>query len=262
MTDPVTGPGTDTGLEPLLSAAGVTAYLRRIWQEHAVGLVYDGHMHHVRVATPYGERYGRDAVVADTVQELAAFPNLRFRAAGTVWAEGAVRAEGRGLYVSHLALRAAHNTGFSRYGPPTGRRVRYLAATDLLIQNGRVAEMWRVHDGLGLTRQLGLSDEAAVRAVTAQHTALSRLHGSGALEPHTQEPPERFPRPLPTEGPEALVTWLWHEVWNRRLDRVAECYTPDYRFHGPSGVRLRTRTGFTAYVLGLLAAFPEWVDAS
>lgn len=239
---------------PLRSAEDVAAYLRRIWQEHAVGLVYDGHLHHVRVGTPYGERYGRDEVVADTVQDLAAFPDLRFRAEGTVWAEG------RGLYVSHLALRAAHNTGFSRYGPPTGRRVRYLAATDLLIQNGRVAEMWRVHDGLGLTRQLGLSDEAAVRAVTAQHTALSRLHGSGALEPHTQEPPERFPRPLLTEGPGALVTWLWHEVWNRRrLDRVGEFYTPDYRFHGPSGVRLRTRTGFAAYVLGLLAAFPDAV---
>ena len=264
MTDPVTGPGTDTGLEPLLSAAGVTAYLRRIWQEHAVGLVYDGHMHHVRVATPYGERYGRDAVVADTVQELAAFPNLRFRAAGTVWAEGAVRAEGRGLYVSHLALRAAHNTGFSRYGSPTGRRVRYLAATDLLIQNGRVAEVWSVHDGLRLTRQLGLSDEAAVRAalvqLAASPTLSPSLHGRGALEPYGQEPPESLPRPLPDEGPGAFINWLWHEVWNRRrLDRVAGFYAPDYRFHGPSGVRSRTRTGFSAYVLGLLAAFPDAV---
>ena len=258
--DPVTDPETDTGLEPLLSAAGVTDYLRRIWQEHAVGLVYDGHMHHVRVGTAYGERYGRDAVVADTVQELAAFPDLRFRAEGTVWNERAVRAEGRGLYVSHLALRTARNTGFSRYGPPTGRRVRYLTATDLLVQNGRVAEAWSVHDGLGLTRQLGLSDEAAVRAITAQHSASPSLHGSGALELRGQEPPERFPQPLPNEGPEAFVTWLWHEVWNRRrLDRVAECYAPDYRFHGPSGVRLRTSTRFSAYVLGLLAAFPDAV---
>ena len=82
MTDPVTGPGTDTGLEPLLSAAGVTAYLRRIWQEHAVGLVYDGHLHHVRVGTPYGERYGRDEVVADTVTfDLAAVPPGEYRLA-------------------------------------------------------------------------------------------------------------------------------------------------------------------------------------
>ena len=256
MPDSVSGP------VPLRNAEDVAAYLRRIWQEHAVGLVYDGYLHHVRVGTPYGERYGRDEVVADTVQELAAFPDLRFRAEGTVWAE-AVGAEGRGLYVSHLALRAARNTGFSRYSPPTGRRVRYLAATDLLVQGGRVAEVWSVHDGLALTRQLGLSDEAAVRAVAALHavspTSLS-LHGSGALGLRGQDPPERFPQPLPAEGPGALVSWLWHEVWNRRrLDRVGEFYAPDYRFHGPSGVRSRTRAAFAAYVLGLLAAFPDAV---
>lgn len=239
---------------PLRSAADVAAYLRRIGPGHAVGLVYDGCLHHVRVHTPYGERYGRDGVVADTVQELAAFPDLRFRA------EGTVSQEGRGLYVSHLALRAARNTGYSSHGPPTGRRVRYLAATDLLVHSGRVAEVWRVHDGLGLTRQLGLSDEAAVQAALAQHPVSPTLHGTGALGPHGQEPPEPLPRPSPDEGPGAFVNWLWHEIWNRRrLDRVAEFYRPDYRFHGPSGVRLRTRTGFSAHVLGLLAAFPDAV---
>lgn len=244
MTEPV----------PLRSAEEVTAYLRRIWSGHAVGLIYDGYLHHVRVGTPYGERYGRDGVVADTVQELAAFPDLSFRAEGAVWAEE------RGLYVSHVALRAARNTGYSSYGPPTGRRVRYLAATDVLVRDGRVAEVWRVHDGLGLTRQLGLSDEAAVQAVISQYPVSPTFHGSGALEPHGQEPPELLPRPSPGEGPGALVAWLWHEVWNRRrLDRVAEFYTPDYRFHGPSGVRLRTRAAFSAYVLGLLAAFPDAV---
>ena len=261
VADPIAGPVS--GLVPLRSAEDVAAYLRRIWQEHAVGLVYDGYLHHVRVGTPYGERYGRDEVVVDTVQELAAFPDLRFRAEGTVWS-GAGGAEGRGLYVSHLALRAARNTGFSRYGPPTGRRVRYLAATDLLIQGGRVAEVWSVHDGLALTRQLGLSDEAAVRAVAAQHPASSALapslHGSGALGLRGQDPPESFSQPLPAEGPGALITWLWHEVWNRRrLDRVGEFYASDYRFHGPSGVRFRTRAAFAAYVLGLLAAFPDAV---
>lgn len=238
----------------LRSAEDVAAYLRRIWLERAVGLVYDGHMHHVRIHTPYGERYGREGAVADTVQDLAAFPDLRFRAEETVWTEG------RGLYVSHLALRAAHNTGYSVYGPPTGRRVRYPAATDLLLRDGRVAEVWRVHDGLGLARQLGLSDAAAVRAVTAQQPGSATLHGSGALGPRGQEPPEPLSRPSPGEGPGALVAWLWHEVWNRRrLDRVAEFYRPDYRFRGPSGLRLRTREAFAAYVLGLLAAFPDAV---
>lgn len=242
------------GPMPLTDARSVTAYLRRIWLEQAVGLIYDGHLHHVRVQTSFGERYGRDEVVADTVQHLAAFPDLRFRGEGAMWAEG------RGLYVSHLATRTAHNTGYSLYGPPTGQRVRFRAATDLLIYNGRVAEVWNVHDGLALTRQLGLSDDEALRAVSHPYAVSPTLYGSGALELRGQEPPEHWPRPAPEEGLGAFVTWVWHEVWNRRrFDRMAEFYAPDYRFHGSSGVRLRTRDAFAAYVLGLLAAFPDAV---
>lgn len=242
--------------KPLADAEAVTAHLRRVWLGRAVGLVYDGWTHHVRVHTSLGERNGRDEVVADTVQNLAAFPDLRFRG------EETVAAEGRGLYVSHLAVRDAHNTGYSVYGPPTGRRVHYLAATDLLVRDGRVAEMWRVHDGLGLTRQLGLSDDEAVAVAAAQLPGASPLWGRGALESRGQEAPEPLPEPSPDEGqgPEAFVAWVWHEVWNRRrFDRIAEVYAPGYRFRGPSGVRSRTREAYTSFVLGLLAAFPDAV---
>ena len=58
-------------LEPLTDAENVTSYLRRVWLEKAVGLLYDGHLHSVRVHTSFGERYGRDEVVADTVQGLS-----------------------------------------------------------------------------------------------------------------------------------------------------------------------------------------------
>lgn len=240
------------GLEPpLTDAESVTGYLRRLWLDKAVGLVYEGHLSNVRVHTAYGERYGRDEVVADIVQQLAAFPDHRFCGEGAVWSER------HGLY-SHLAVRAAHNTGYSVYGPPTGRRVRYRAATDLLIQSGRVAEVWSVHDGLALTRQLGLSDDEAVAAVVHHGSATPTLYGSGALELRGQEPPEHRPRPPSEDGLEAFVSWLWHELWDRRrFDRVAEFYRPDYRFFGPSGTRLRTREAFAAFALGLLAAFPD-----
>jgi len=238
----------------LNDAESVSGYLRRIWLEKAVGLIYDGYLHNVRVQTAFGERYGRDEVVADTVQQLAAFPDLRFRAEKTIWAEG------HRLYVSHCAVRTAHNTGHSLYGPPTGRRVRYRAATDLSVQGGRVTEVWSLHDGLALTRQLGLSDGEAVSAAIRHDPVRPTPHGVGALELRGQEPPEPLPRPSPEEGLGAFVSWVWHELWNRRrFDRIAELYRPDYRFHGPSGTRLRTRDAFVAHVLGLLAAFPDAV---
>lgn len=235
----------------LNDAESVSGYLRRIWLDKAVGLIYDGYVHNVRVHTAFGERYGRDEVVADTVQQLAAFPDLRFYGEEAVWSERG------GLYVSHCAVRTAHNTGYSVYGPPSGRRVRYRAVTDLHVQGGRVAEVWSIQDGLTLTRQLGLGTHEAVAAVL-QHPVTPPRHGVGALELRGQTAPEPLGRPLPGAGPEAFVSWVWHEVWNRRrFDRVAELYRPDYRFLGPSGTRLRTRDAFAAYALGLLAAFPD-----
>ena len=240
--------------ELLKDSESVVAYLHRVWLEKAVGLIYEGHSHRSRLHTSYGEQYGREQAIVDAVQELAAFPNLRFQG------EGTVASEGSDIYVSHLSYRSAHNTGHSLYGLPTGKRIRSLVATDLLIQGGYVTESWSVRDGLGLVEQLGISQDEALGTVVKFWPPTSSVHGRGAVETGGQDVPERMPEPSAAGDLEAFVAWVWHEVWNfRRFDRVPATYAPDYRFHGPSGVRLRTREAFTAYVLGLIASFPDAV---
>ena len=240
--------------ELLKNSESVVAYLRRVWLEKAVGLIHEGHSHRVRLHTSYGEQYGRDQAIVDAVQELAAFPNMRFQGEGTVVSEGS------DVYVSHLSYRSAHNTGHSAYGPPTRRRIRSLVATDLLIQEGYVTESWSVRDGLGLMEQLGISEHDALNAVVKVKPVTVSFHGRGAVETGGQNVSECMSEPSPTEYLEGFIAWVWHEIWNcRRFDRISKAYTPDYHFRGPSGVRLRTREAFTAYALGLLAAFPDAV---
>ena len=239
------------------AAERVVQGVRRVWEEKAVGLIYDHYQHNVRIHTAFGDRYGRDDLVTDAVEQLAAFPDLR------LYGEDVILDEERG-YVSHRAIRIAHNTGYSVFGRPTGKRVRYRTVTDYLVRGERIAETWTVHDGLAVVRQLGLGVAEAVGAITGVHPLPPLPHGVG--EPQRlrgQNPPDSPPRPLlsdgaPGDGVKAFVAWVWHELWNRRrFDRVAELYAPDYRFFGPSGTRLGTRDGFTAYALGLLAAFPD-----
>lgn len=218
-----------------------------IWEQKAVGLIYDHYLHNVRTHTSLGEHYGRDEVVTRTVQHLAAFPDLRLRSEAVIW-------DIRGEYISHWATRVAHNTGYTSFGAPTLKRVRYPVVTDLKVREGRVLEVWEVQDGLLLAKQLGFSVREAVAVLADSDT---RVPAQLGVRSKGQLPPDARPRPVADET-EALVRWTWHEVWNRRrLDRIAEVCTSNYRFFGPSGRRFHSRDGFTAYVLGLLAAFPD-----
>ena len=240
-----TGPVRPDAVNSLIESA------HQIWHEKAVGLVYDSYQHSVKIHTALGDAYGRDTLVTEVIQHLAAFPDCAFYDEGAVWDDE------HGLYVSHLSTGVAHNTGYSNFGPPTGKRVRYRTATDFLVKGDRIAEVWRVHDGLALAQQLGLGVRQAAEVLKRQrptlhqpaHGELERLRG--------QEPP---PQTAAGDGLEATVRWAWHEVWNRRrLDRVTQLYAPNYSFLGPSGRRFRARSDFVAFVLELLAAFPDAV---
>ncbi len=218
-----------------------------VWEQKAVGLIYDYYLHNVRTHTFLGEHYGRDEVVTSTVQYLAAFPDLRLRGEQTI-------RDDRGEYVSHWATRVAHNTGYSSFGGPTSRCVCYPVVTNLQMREGRVVEMWEVQDGLLLAKQLGFSSREAASIRSAGYTATLPELG---IQSNGQLPPNALSQPAGGDA-EALVRWFWHEVWNRRrLDRIAQICAPNYRFFGPSGRRFHLSGSFAAYVLGLLAAFPD-----
>ena len=240
-----TVPGTVPDIMPE-AAKDVLQQTHRIWEHKAVGLIYDSYLHNVKTHTSFGEYYGRDEVVTSTVQQLAAFPDLRLRS------EAAIR-DDRGEYISHWLTRVAHNTGYSNFGAPTLKRISYPVVTDFQVREGRVLEVWEVQDGLLLAKQLGFGAREAATALSGSCNATSLHLGVSK----GQLPPDTLPRPQAGDT-EAFVRWLWHEVWNRRrLDRIAEVCTPNYRFLGPSGRRFHSGDSFTAYVLGLLAAFPD-----
>ncbi len=228
------------------TAENLLRQTQQIWEQKAVGLIYDHYLHKVKVHTALGERYGRDATVADTVQQLAAFPNLRLRGESVIWNH-----EG---YISHRATHVAYNTGYSDFGQPTGNRVCYPVATDFRVFEGRVVEVWEARDRLLLAKQLGFGiHEAVVRLANrrADTITLPRTHTDAQL------PPDAPPRP-PIDEAETFVRWVWHEIWNRRrFDRIAEFYAPNYRYVGPSGRRFHTNDGYASYALSLLAAFPD-----
>lgn len=229
----------------------------KIWEEGSVGYIYETYNHDAIVHSSYGTTYTRDEVVASTVAGIQAFPNARAYAHDVVWCGNDVD----GFYSSHRVLSVSHNTGYTRYGPPTGRKVVGRSFADCLVKENRIVEEWIVRDEMGGVRQLGFSVEQAVATLVGRELAARRQPEPVAAVGQVmgQTTPAILP-PSTAEGfdIEDFIKRTWHEVWNwRYLDRVYERYAPTFQSHTPGGCHRYGQEEYIQFVLSVLACFPD-----
>lgn len=225
----------------------------KIWEQKGIGRIYDHYRHNAIIHTTEGTTYGRDKVIADSIKTMAAFPDLRLYTDAVVWSGN----DQDGFYTSHHITWVGHNTGPSIYGPPTGRKVVRQGIADCFVKENRIVEEWIARDELSLIRQLGFDEQALVREMTEPDDA---AQPSGEIERVAGQatPEELPPKPSGDFDIEDFVRRSIHEIWNwRLLNKIDEyydenyvCYTcPDRELYGLGNLR--------AYVLSLLAAFPD-----
>ncbi|MBS1252035.1 MAG: hypothetical protein MAG451_01071 [Anaerolineales bacterium] len=233
----------------------------RIWEEKAIGLIYRYYKHNTVVHTSSGPIYGRDQVITNTVQALAALPDRRLYGDDVVWAGN----DEDGFYTSHRLTHVGHNTGHSAYGPPTGRKVVYQAIADCVVKENRIVEEWLVRDEVSLIRQLGFDEREIAERVAARVAAREAEMGidnhlSGEVERVVgQTTPKEMPAQT-TEGfdVEYFVKRSFHEIWNwRLLNRVDAYYAENYQAHIASDREIYGLGDFKTFVLSMLSAFPD-----
>lgn len=229
-----------------------------IWEERAVGLIYTHYAHNSVIHSGLDDTYGREQVVANTLQTLAAMPDRKLYGDEVIWAGD----DEAGFHTSHHISSSGHHTGWTAYGPPSGRRVAYRAIANCFVRENMILEEWLLRDELVFIRQIGLDPQAVAelqaRAALAQGVPWAVRgpieRGIGQLMP------EALP-PRPEGGafdPEEFVRRAYHEVWNwRMLNKVREYYAPAHRCRTASGRRFYGLEDFTAFILGILAAFPD-----
>lgn len=223
-----------------------------IWEEKAIGKLYDYYANTIRMHTSDGTSYGREAVFASTLGTLAAYPDRRLYGDEVIW-DGDDQA---GYYSSHRLVHSGTNRGWSLYGPPTNNRVRYYAIADCFCRQNMVVEEWLVRDELTLVHQLGLDPvrtaRAMARALPPEQHAADIERGIGQL------PPPALPEP---EGPFDAADFArraLHEIWNwRLLNKVRDYYAETLRAEGPSLRRMNGHNEYQGFALALLAPFPD-----
>ena len=232
-----------------------------IWEGRGIGLIYTHYTQNARVHSSDGMTYGRDAMVENTIQRQAAFPNARAYADDVIWSGN----DRDGFHSSHRVYHISRNTGYSMYGPPTGRTVRRYGVAHCLVLENLIVEEWLVHDNLGIIRCLGLDPHAWARHVVESEAAT----GAKAKEADTfgdlnrlrgQEPPRKEPEQLGGPAAEARMHRSIHEIWNlRRLDFVDAYYAPNVTCYTTGNRILCGRGDYRHNLTSLLAAFPDAV---
>ncbi len=228
-----------------------------IWEEKGIGKLYDYYANTMKIHTSSGMIFGREAVFAATIEALAAFPDRRLYGDVVIWGGN----DSEGLYSSHRVTHAGTNRGWTQYGPPTGKRVRYSGVADCFCKRNMVVEEWIVRDELTLVMQLGLDPVATAKEQAAKRRDKGmQLQVAGDIERGIgQYPPPQWDAPQ-TESfdPEAFVGRMFHEIWNwRLLNKTREFYAENFAFDGPSRRAFNGVNDFHAYVLSLLSPFPD-----
>ncbi|HLI59008.1 MAG TPA: ester cyclase [Solirubrobacteraceae bacterium] len=231
----------------------------RIWEEKDIGHIYDTYRHNAVVTDDAGVQYGRDKIVADTVHTIAAFPDVRLYADEIVWAGD----EDEGFHTSHRTVIVGHNTGFSRWAAPTGRRVVVWAIANCRAVENEIVEEHVLYNTSSLLSQLGFDLRALAREAAAGGEPPEiddvcfgepeRLRGQG--------PPAPLPA-LPDDGfqLEPFLRRLYDEIWNwRNLGAIDRAYAPGIRYLGAGNRRLYGRGDLKALILTIMAMLPDLV---
>jgi hypothetical protein len=203
-----------------------------IWQDRAIGLIYDTYDPDCVVYTSYGVTRGVEAVVRNTIASIAAVPDGETHHLNVAWSEDATN----GSYTAHLGFDDAVHRIATVHGPATGRRYSVRFAADCISQANKIHTEWLVRDNGAIVRQIGQNLDEVARRAAAQPIA----------EPCLVAPPVPGSALLGAV-PDPLYDWvhsLLDGLYNRRrLDLLGSFYARDAIVHSGGG---RTVKGLPA----------------
>jgi hypothetical protein len=204
-----------------------------------------------------------DALYDYALPRTAAFPDTKVFVDDLIW----VGDEEQGFRTSHSFTVTGTNTGTSKYGPPTGKRLRLTGIANCKVEN--VDGKWKY------TEERAEDDPFAIlRACTPGETQTYPDLPEDAAESDNDtvdDVPDTEQTPTDTTGKyieiddapdgfdpavylENLVDTLWND---HSVGAIEDYYAEDVVIEAASGRRLRTTEELQAEVLERQGAFPD-----
>ena len=230
----------------------------KIWEEKNVGLIYTHYLHNSMVHTGSGLTYGRDAMVENTIQTIAAWPDRLLYADDVVWTGN----DRDGFYTSHRYTSVGATVDAAGSGPARMRRSRRSGIALCYVRENRIIEEWVVSDDIAWVFGMGgnLDDTVAQMAesdlgkpqAAEVHGEIERSWGQAAPAAYAGSPSGTG------FDVNDFVRRTLHNIWNwRMLGQIRHHYAANYQCHISGNRDLYGRGDYTQWVFTLLAAFPD-----
>ncbi|MCI1035736.1 MULTISPECIES: ester cyclase [Raoultella] len=230
----------------------------RIWEEGDIGYIYDTYSHDCNVWDDVGLHVGRDRVVAGTARTLNAYPDIRILGDEVIWAGD----ENVGFHSSHRSYIMGTNTGFSEFGAPTNRPVRFMCIANCVMLENEIFYEHVLHNTASLIQQLGLNVFDVARDMMTRHGENPLARDFVSSEPFRvpgQGKPALLPLPQGNKlDVRAFINAFYQNVWNRRMLRsLTDFCSPNIAYQGPTERVYQGLGNYKSWILSLLAMFPD-----
>lgn len=223
----------------------------RIWEEKNVGLCRIHYSEDCPIHTLAGPVTGVEAVVANTLATLAAFPDRSLIGEDVIWSE-----DQPGLFhTSHRIVSLMTHLGDDAFGPATGRRAEVMTIADCLVRENRIVEEWLVRDNAQLVRQLGLDPWTVARTqATADGLLDDEVHAWRAKALSRVRSDEGLSPPPAVDHPAyPLCRMLTLAVNDAMLGEAARTLSVAVEGRWPSGRRWFGQGGWIGAVIQLIS---------
>ncbi|MBL8581532.1 MAG: ester cyclase, partial [Rhizobiaceae bacterium] len=165
-----------------------------------------------------------------------------------------------GFHTSHRTKILGTNTGYSRFGPPTGRRVQLWCIANCVARANEIFHENVIYDTAGLLQQLGLDVVETAKRFAAVRQA-SPLVNFMAGEPKRmlgQGKPATLPIPANRDDVDEFVRATFQTIWNRRnFGAIDTVYSPNVVMQGSTGRVYRGPGQIRSFILSMVAMFPD-----
>lgn len=239
----------------------ITSWTDRIWITRGLGRIHDHYAPDVKVYTAYGESYGLDDVIKNSLQKMVAFPNRGGGHDDVIWEPRGTN----GFVSSHRVLNNATHLGHWTYGPPTGKNWVNRSVAHCLVQDNLVTKEWVVRDEFAVLQHLGISPYKIAQELAARSPILGEMiqtnQTSGPLAGGVDDPVRcgiSGPRPDRYDDLCRMILDMFEQVWNQRLFDLVGTFCDDTVVC--QTVRMRRVMAIAPYqleLMSLLTAFPD-----
>ncbi|WP_299084585.1 ester cyclase [uncultured Ruegeria sp.] len=204
----------------------------------------------------YGLQTGNKKIIADTHHTTGAFPDIVLDAEEIIWAGD----DEVGFHTSHLTRIMGTNTGSSRYGPATGKKVDVMVIANCVALENDIFLEHVLYNTSAMLQQFGIDLwEEADRLAADPPPGWPRNQQTWDDLRRSAAPARALYVAEPVEGfdPDAFARRLHDNIWNGDMSMVDADYAPDLTFEGTTERKFSGHAAYKTYVDSLRHAFPD-----